>query len=148
MATKVKGKTILNTTRSSSERWIHFAETDELVNGKMRYKVADFVASDHPQRDVVISWMTEKNIPLSAGEVPVPTVEIPAGEVPSSDIVRKMVDQVREIIHSQPPGVQRETLVAMVYGDANVKFGKGITRKIRKDVRELIGARLASLPAA
>lgn len=145
MAKILIGKTILNTTRSSSERWTHFAETDELVNGKMRYKVADFAASDHPQRDVVIGWMTEKNIPVSAGGVPVPTVEI--GEVPSSEIVRKIVDQVRELIHSQPPGIQRTTLVAMVYGDANEKYGKGITRKARKGVRELIGSGLASLPA-
>jgi len=136
VAKKVIGKTILNITRSSSERWTHFAESDELVNGKLRYKVADFVASDHPQREAVISWMTEKNI------------QVGTGTSPADDIVKKMVDQVREIIHSQPPGATRETIVAMVYGDANVKFGKGITRKIRKGVRELIGARLASLPAA
>ena len=85
MTKKAEGKTILNKTRSSKDRWTHYENADggELVNGQSRYKVTDFVKSDHPQKEEVLGWMAEKGI-----GVPEPTPETVA-EPPTPEIVNK-----------------------------------------------------------
>tara|TARA_B100000941_G_scaffold163352_1_gene116293 strand:- start:2417 stop:3058 length:642 start_codon:yes stop_codon:yes gene_type:complete len=58
---KDPNKVILNKTLSSTERWTYFIKEGELVNGKQRYRLADFVASDHEMKEQVLEWMVEKD---------------------------------------------------------------------------------------
>ena len=143
-AKKEPGKTILNKTRSSSERWTHFVGKNggELVNGKDRFTVSEFVASDHEMKSTVLGWMAEKGID-------VPSAAPKGWDKVETSVETDGIDKIRTIIHQNPPGSQRDTLVAMEYGDLNRTTGsKSASRKLRKAVRELGFGRLAGLPAA
>lgn len=160
-------KTILNTTRSSTQRWTFIGDltSGELVNGKDRYKYSDFCASDHPMKEQVFQWMTEK------GLLPGPAVDTSVGDLvlqevpanltsgPSSDLatipnlttgpslsdIFTFGDSTKSKITGKS---DQDRLVSMHFGDLNREKGKGATRKLRKQLRSMGYTRLAGLKAS
>lgn len=141
-AKKEPGKTILNKTRSSKERWTHFAGDNggELVNGKDRHKVSEFANSDHPMKDEVLGWMAEKGIEL-------PKAKAEAKPEPAP-LVNETTGPDLDNILSMDGGTERDRLISMHFGDLNREVNKGATRKLRKQLREMGYTREAGLPAA
>lgn len=138
-AKKEPGKTILNKTRSSKERWTHYENKDggELVNGKDRYNVIEFVQSDHPMKDTVLGWLKEKGIVVERIDIPV--VAPLENETTGPDL---------DNILTMDAGTERDRLISMHFGDLNREVNKGATRKLRKRLRTMGYTREAGLPAA
>lgn len=87
-AKKEEGKTILNKTRSSKERWTYYSKTKELVNGKERFPLSEFAIGEHPMVDQVLQWMEDAGL---VGEV-APIIEARIDEVNA-----KIVENEKEI---------------------------------------------------
>lgn len=132
-------KIILNKTRSSTERWTFVGDltSGELVNGKNRFKFIDFCGSDHPMKNQVFDWMTEKGL-LAA-----PPVIFPVNETTGPSLQHIF----NTLTENEDEGV-REHLVQMHFGDLNREKGKGATRRLRKQLRAMGYTRLAALKAS
>jgi hypothetical protein len=135
-------KIILNKTRSSTERWTFVGQLTggELVNGKNRFKFSDFCSSDHPMKEQVLDWMTEK------GVLPAP-VET-SNEFPANETTGPSLQHIFSTLTGDEDESIRENLVSFHFGDLNREKGKGATRRLRKQLRAMGYTRLAALKAS
>lgn len=133
-------KIILNKTRSSTERWtfIRNSTGDELVNGKNRFKFADFPTSDHPMREQVLDWMAEKGVLREAIH----------GKFPANETTGPSLDHIFSTLTETEDQSVRDHLVQMHFADLNREKGKGASRRLRKQLRAMGYNRLAALKAS
>lgn len=154
---------ILNKTRSSKERfYLLIGEgVDPIIEvNKQQTPLTTLLAKDTLEdRTKVVEYLTDDRHPTKGqykSLIPIPkgwdSVDTSVEADPAPYTVPKdteaSLQAVRTIIHGNPPGSQRDTLVAMLYGDINRTTGKGASRKLRKAVRDMGFNALAALPPA
>lgn len=150
MVATTENKVILNKTRSSKERWTFIGNltAGELVNGKDRFKLSDFCASDHPMKEQVLDWMTEKELLPAPPPKGWDRVETSVNVFPVNQTTGPSLDHIFQTLKGDEDAKTRDRLVGMHFGDLNREKGKGATRKLRKQLRAMGYTRLAGLKAS
>lgn len=83
---------ILNTTRSAKARWKYDPTKKVLFNQKIEFGLNEFLNSDHPDREMVIGYLTDKGFYKAEDQqdesCDICGIEIPAGVDPAHAISR------------------------------------------------------------